>query len=251
MAIRSPHPANGGERAILPVSAGSTNPAVCRAGFARAGRPLAARAARPRAPARGAGCRFPSSPPGCRSGDPARSARRNGPGARPRRRGRSETRELAEGSRPARGTAAPAGGAVARRAGGPDRWPGPRPGRPRDRAGGPLAGSLEDPSGEPAVQRQSRHQGYEGVPRGALRGEVEDISLPALPSDQEVQRILVEIRERDLKDPGGVGGDLRLRHGGYRQQAESRENRTPHHSTMQAMHVPGWGHTPTPFKGRW
>ena len=258
--IRSLHPARSGERTILPVLARFFGSAVPHAGGGRAPWPGCAapraRCAAPRtrcaAPrARCAAPRFRSAGGGPSGGGAggvspaAASRRRRSESARSPRRSasrlsgprRGEAGRLTERSQPARRTgASPVGSSIARGAGGPD---GPRgsTGRPWRR---PLSGRRKDAPGEPRAQRQAgldRQQRHERKPRITLGREVQNVSLPAFPADQEVEGVFVEVGERDLEDPRGF---LRCRRCGQQKQAESQHNRTPHRNQMASNPRAGW-----------
>ena len=143
-------------------------------------------------------------------------------------------RAVTEGSEPAwRTGTSPLGRTAAWGAGDPD---GPR----RPGAGGtpgaggagqrPLERGLEAPAAEPPVRRQTGRDGderHEREPRVAFGGEIEDVPLPALPADQEVQRVFVQVGERDFEDPRGVSRVLGVR-GWRQQQARGQQDQTPH-----------------------
>ena len=134
---------------------------------------------------------------------------------------------MTDGSQSVRGAgASPVRRSVARGASGPNGpagWTG-CPGR----ATRPLPGSREDAPGEPRVQRQARlhrQEWHEREPCIALGREVQDVALPALPADQEVEGVLVEVGKRDLEDARGFLRDCRC---GQHEQARGQMNRTPH-----------------------
>ena len=237
--IRSLHPARSGERAILPVRARFLGSAVPHAGGGPAPRAGCA-AARFRSSGRGssgggAGGASPAAASRRRRSEFARSPRRSASRLSGPRRG--EAGRLTERSQPARRTgASPVGRSVARGAGGSDRA-GVRPGRPWHR---PLPGSREDAPGKPRVHRQARfdrQQRHERKPRITLGREVQNVSLPAFPADQEVQRVLVQVGKRDLEDARGF---LRHCRCGQQEQAESQQNRTPHRNQMASNPRAAW-----------
>ena len=152
---------------------------------------------------------------------------------------------MTDGSQSVRGAgAAPVGRSVARGASGPN-GPGGRTGCPVRATRGSLPGRTEDAPGEPRVQRQARlhrQEWHERKPRIALGREVQDVALPALPADQEVERVLVEVGKRDLEDARGF---LRRCRGGGHKQARRQQNRTPHLAAVASNRC-AVGEPPTP-----
>ena len=134
--------------------------------------------------------------------------------------------------------ASPVRRSVARGASGPNGpagWTG-CPGR----ATRPLPGSREDAPGEPRVQRQARlhrQEWHEREPCIALGREVQDVALPALPADQEVEGVLVEVGKRDLEDARGFLRDCRC---GQHEQARGQMNRTPHLAVVASNPCAAW-----------
>ena len=178
---------------------------------------------------RGAGGR--AAPPAAagRSAQGGRSPAGDRPGAASARRwpGRAES----EGRQPPRWAGTPALGRTA--AGSARDTDGPR----GPRAGGtPGAGGAgqrpaercsESPPAEPTVRRQPGLDGDERrkrEPGVALRGEIQDVPFPALPADQEVQGVLIEIGQRDLEDARALLG----LHHGRQQQTGGCQDKTPH-----------------------
>ena len=213
-------------------------PAVQIPGVARAGGAAAAGAGTPRSgPAGGPGRRTGPLAATRRPAESGRSPPGNIPGAASPRRGMG--RAEGGGSEPAwRAGPCPRGRTAAWGAGDPDRprrpGAGGTPGaggagqRPLDR--GLEAPATEAPTAKPAVRRQAGRDGderHEREPRVALRGEIEDVPLPALPADQEVQRVFVQVGERDFEDPRGVSRVLGVR-GWRQQQARGQQDQTPH-----------------------
>ena len=190
-----------------------------------------------------AGTPGPRSPRGAsRRAAPLAAARRSAeggrspPGRRPGAAGsrRWPGRPEAERREPPRGAGTSAlRRPAARGAGDPDRPRGPGAnGTPGAGGAGQrsLKRRLEVKAAEPAVRRQAgldRDERHEREPGVALRGEIEDVPFPALPADQEVQGVLVEIREVDLQDARRgvrVLGERRRR----RQEARGQQYETPH-----------------------
>ena len=230
-----------GERAILPVPAGVRAPGVSRPGCARLAR---SRTPRPCSPGGAAHRTAPLAAAGP-SAQRRRAPAGNRPGATGSRRWRGRA-EAGWGEPPRRAGTSTLRRRPAGRAGDADgtRRPGagrtPRPGRPVQ---GSPEGCLEVPPPEPAVGRQTGHyrdERREPEPGVTLGGEIEDVPLPALPADQEIERIFVQIGEGDLKDTRGLLSLHRRRE----HQAGNRQDQTPHDKTMvrnacASQHRPG------------